>query len=172
MNLLTQTSTLLFLAHLNPEAIDALTPHIPVVSENVRNLIASAVIKSIAQKVTDANASKALHAVGKSLFEAGLKAMDYDDDYWPVHPKPYYHEELIDFKIHSESSFSISVGEEVLLNPQPLPPHEQKYFGAILSVLSETLSLENEVKELRSISSYLMKQSKDNYEKNLSISAT
>src|SRR6478752_4013859 len=119
MSLFSKTATLVFLARIHPEALDALKPNIPFISKNALNVLASAVIKSIAQKITDADTSKQLHNAGKSLFKAGINSMDYEDDFWPLHPKPWYRDELIQFGPSPEPWFLNFGREEVMLNPQP-----------------------------------------------------
>jgi hypothetical protein len=48
--------------------------------------------------------------------------------------------------------------EEAGLNPQPLPPHEQPYYGALLVMLSATLSPGNMQESVRNIGESLMKK--------------
>jgi len=83
MSLFSKTATLAFLASLDPRIHDALIPHTHFTKENL-HVMASSVIKSIAQKVTNADTAKELNSAGKSLFKAGLESMDYDDNFFPV----------------------------------------------------------------------------------------
>ncbi|MFC0517773.1 hypothetical protein ACFFGT_26405 [Mucilaginibacter angelicae] len=158
MNLLSQTVELVFLAHLRPEAIDALKPHVPLISESSRNVFAASVVKAIAQKVKDPHVAKELNTSGKSLFKAGIQSFDYDDEFWPLHPKPNY------VPLPGSLFFDMG-GDEVMLNPQPLPPHEQSYYGALLTMLAETISVENTSETLHDIGMSLMKQTTRVHEK-------
>lgn len=156
MSLLSQTKMLFFLSHLYPEAIDALKPHLPVITEKVRKIYASSIIKTIAKKINDKEVAKELHTTGKILFDAAVEELDYDDDIFPSHPKPWY-EGTIFFGPQPEP-WVIADEDEEALNPQPLPPHEVKYYGAILSILADTISVEHVAIALRNIGSALIKK--------------
>ena len=166
MNLTSRTSFLVFMAHLKPEMQDAINPYGPIISEGTRHVMASMIIKSVTKQIKDTNIAKELQWAGKSLFEAGAKSMSYDDDdFWPLHPKPWYRDELIQFGTQAESWFLNFGRDEVMLNPQPLPPHEQNYYGALLTLLADAVSTEKIPEVLRNIGSSLMKQSISTNEK-------
>jgi hypothetical protein len=167
MSMLSTTVALAFLARIKPEIYDALIPHVPSITENSRNMMASAVLKSIAEKVEDADIAKELHQLGKSLFEDGIKEVSYDDSIYPwPYPKPHYLDELFNFGLpvpwvfgpYPEPWILHSGKEKVMLNPQPLPPHEQSYYGALLTILADAISLVSVAETLRNIGYSLIKQ--------------
>lgn len=148
MNLTSRTSLLLFLAHLDPRLYELLKPHVPILSTGARHVMAATIINDISKEVKDPGIAKELHHVGKHLFNAGKETLDYDDElcYWPkppIPPRPWH--DLLGL-------------EETELNPQPLPPQEQPYYGALLIILSNTLSLENMQESVRNIGESLMKK--------------
>lgn len=155
MNLTSITSFLEYVARLNPAIYDAIHPQGPVLSKGTRNVMASMVIKSIAKKVNDSNAVKELQWVGRSLFENGAQSMSYDDDDWCGTPYPHR------FGPHYQAEF-LNFGEEVMLNPQPLPPHEHAYYGALLIMLADAVSMERAKDVLRNIGTSLMNSSAEN----------
>src|SRR3954464_4851413 len=130
MSLTSKTSILVFLAQLRPEMIDAILPHGPRISVAARHVMTSMIVKSISQELKDADLSKELYRAGKTLFDAGMKSISYDDDiwYWTPHPEP---------------GRQIFGEEDTMLNPQPLPPHEQAYYGAHLILLANTIFFDN-----------------------------
>ena len=146
MNFTSRTSLLLFLAHLDPRLNEPLVPHLPILSAGARRLMAAAIIKTISKGVKDAAISKELHQIGKTLFERGKETSKYDDPYgsWPPPPRPWHD--------------LLGIDEEEGINPQPLPPHEQPYYGALLFLLSNTFSLENLQESVRNIGESLMKK--------------
>ena len=132
MNLSSITSFLVLLANLKPEIYDALIPHGPKISQGTRNVMASTVIKSMTHEIKDADIVKELQKVGNRLFSAGIKSMSYqDDDWYAITYKPY-------FGLSPESWFFER--QEVMLNPQPLPPREQGYYDALLTTLAKAVS--------------------------------
>jgi hypothetical protein len=155
MNLTSITSFLEYAARLNPAIYDAIHPQGPVLSEGTRNVMASMVIKSIAKKINDPNAATELQWVGRSLFETGTQSMSYEDDDWCGTPYPHR------FGPHYQSQF-LNFGEEVMLNPQPLPPHEQTYYGALLIMLADAVSAEKPKSILRNIGASIMNASAEN----------
>jgi len=157
MSLFSKTATLVLLAHLDPRIHDALIPHTHFTEKSL-HIMASSIVKSIAQKITNADTAGELNSAGKNLFKSGVESMDYEDDFWPIHPKPWYRDELIQFGPSPEPWFLNFGGEEVMLNPQPLPPHEQSYYGALITMLADAVSLENVSGNLRDIGASLMKQ--------------
>ena len=46
-----------------------------------------------------------------------------------------------------------------MLNPQPLPPHEHVYYGALLTMLADAVSVEKVGDALRNIGASLMNTS-------------
>ena len=152
MNLSSRTSLLVYLAHSNPRIWEIIHPHVPKVSEGTRNIMASMLIKSIAGNIKDAGISKKLNEIGKGLFNAGSKSMSYDDDDWcPTRPRPHFGPGP------SPDPWIMIFGEEVMLNPQPLPPHEKNYYGALVSQLAEAISVKDISSQLRNIGESLMK---------------
>jgi hypothetical protein len=153
MNLTSVTSFLAYAARLNPAIYDAIHPQGPVLSEGTRHVMAAMVIKSVAKQVSEPTVQQELQWLGKSLFDSGVSSMSFEFDDWcgtyvphrfgPPHPQPGF----------------LNFGEEVMLNPQPLPPHEDVYFGALLTVLADAVSLEKVQDALRNIGATLMKTS-------------
>jgi hypothetical protein len=176
MNLTSRTSFLVLMAHLKPEMNDAIIPYGPKISEGSRHVMASMVIKSITRQIKDPNIAKELQWVGSNLFEAGAKSMNYDDDDWcptiPRHhfetpdPVPWLWKIRASFEPQPEPWRSILGEAEVMLNPQPLPPHELSYFGALLTLLADAVSLEKIPDVLRNIGASLMKQSSEKTNEN------
>ena len=175
MNLTSRTSFLVYLAHLNPRLWEVLYPHVPVISEGTRHVMASMVIKSVTKEIKDPNIAIELQLTGKSLFESGAKSMSYDDDDWcptlPPHhfkwpePQPWLANINSIFGPHPEPWRLIFGGEDVMLNPQPLPPREQTHYGALLTLLADAVSISEQADVLRNIGYSLMKQSsKEIYE--------
>jgi len=148
MSLTSKTSILVFLAHLRPEMIDAIIPHGPKISLAARHVMASMLIKSISQELKDPDLSGELHRAGKILFDAGMKSISYNEDVWYWGPQP-------------EPWRQIFGQEETMLNPQPLPPHEQAYYGAHLIILANTIFFENVQEVLHTIGMALMKTSSE-----------
>ena len=136
MSLSSKTAFLSYLARLNPKLWEIIHPHVPKVSVGTRDVMAAMIVKAIVPEVQDPKIARELQGVGKRLFTAGGKAMNYDDDDWcPTRPpRPVLGPEPIPW-------VSIFSGiEEVMLNPQPLPPREQTYYGGLLTVLAEAVS--------------------------------
>jgi hypothetical protein len=148
MSLTSRTSLLVFLAQLRPQISDALIPHGPKISVAGLHVMAAMIIKSISQEVKDAEMSKKLYRAGKTLFDAGTKSISYEDDVWYFGPQP-------------EPWHQLFGKEEVMLNPQPLPPHEPAYYGALLILLSNTVFFENIPEVLHTIGETLMKTSSE-----------
>lgn len=48
----------------------------------IRHLIAASLLRSISPEVKDAGISGALHQAGKTLFDAAVRYMNYDNDAW------------------------------------------------------------------------------------------
>ena len=152
MNLTSTTSFLAYAARLNPAIYDAIHPQGPVISEGTRHVMVSMVIKSIAKQVNNPTIEKELQWLGKSLFETGIQFMSFDYDDWCGTRVPHH------FGPHPQPSF-LNFGEEVMLNPQPLPPHEHVYYGALLTMLADAVSVEKVGDALRNIGASLMNTS-------------
>ena len=134
MSLSSKTAFLSYLARLNPKLWEIIHPHVPKVSIGTRDVMAAMIIKAIVPCVKDPGKSRELENIGKRLFTVGVKGMSYEDDDWcPTRPRPKLGPDPIPWSIFSEF-------DEVLLNPQPLPPREQFYYGGILTLLSEAVS--------------------------------
>jgi hypothetical protein len=109
------------------------------------------VIKAIVPEINDSKVSKELQAMGKRLFTAGTKSMSYDDDDWcPTRPRPIPFPDPVPW-------LSLFSGiEDVMLNPQPLPPREQTYYGGLLTVLAEAVSQKEISTSLQKIGAALL----------------
>jgi hypothetical protein len=153
MNLTSKTSLLVLLASFDPRLWEIVHPNVPIISQGTRHIMASMVIKSISREIKDENVVKELQHTGKRLFNAGVQAMSYEDDNWCG----------ISYKHHfgpSPQPWSfIFDGSEVMLNPQPLPPHEDAYYGAILTMLAKAVSHKEAAEVLHNIGSSLMNRS-------------
>lgn len=157
MSLLSNSFWLYMVAKIKPEAWDAIIPHGPKVSIAARNVFSAMVIKSVARGIEDPELSYELDKLGKSLFEEGASGMSagYDDDnwcgtiypHWPI-PGPRF-----DFESLMLGS---AFGDEVGLNPQPLPPHGEKYLGGVLSIIAGAVSSKEISSKLNSISAQLL----------------
>ena len=172
MNLTSTTSLLVFLARMKPELWEILFPHVPKVSEGTRDVMASMIIKNIANEIDDPNISERLHIIAKPLFESGKTSMTYEiDDWCPTRPKPQpgwpHHSLDIASEIfgpHPEPWRLSSLGEEVMLNPQPLPPKALKsQYGAILTLLAEAITLDNISQDLREMGRGLLEVQSESY---------
>jgi hypothetical protein len=180
MNLFSKTASLVLLARLKPEMYDALIPYSPKISEGTRNVMASMVAKAIAKEITDSAIENKLELAGKNLFRAGAESMDYEDDNWcltPAPPRRIPHpfgpspEPWLMEEIMFGNPVPWSLTEETMLNPQPMPPHEQTYYGALLTLLSDAVSVKDISENLRNIGDSLMKQDADANEKNVKASS-
>lgn len=151
MSLSSKTAFLSYLARLNPKLWEIIHPHVPKVSVGTRDVMAAMIVKAIVPEVQDLRVARELQAVGKRLFTAGVKAMNYEDDDWcPTRPRPVLPTDPIPW-------VSIFSGlEEVMLNPQPLPPREQTYYGGLLTVLAEAVSSKEISTSLRKAGEALM----------------
>lgn len=162
MNLFSKTAQLVFFARLKPEIYDSLIPHSAKISEGTRNVMASMIVKAITKEVTDSTIANKLESVGKSLFKAGAESMDYGDDNWCLTPIPHHFgpspEPWLAKEIIVGQPIPWSWIEEAMLNPQPLPPHEQSYYGALITMLADAVSLDKLSENLRDIGASLMKQ--------------
>lgn len=146
MSLTSRTSMLVFLAQLRPEMFDAIIPNNPVISIGARHIMASMLIKSIAQELKDTGLSEELHRAGKILFDAGMKSISYNENIWFWGPQPDPWQQIFG-------------KADTMLNPQPLPPHEQAYYGAHLILIANTISFDNIQDVVHTIGMSLMKTS-------------
>lgn len=135
MSLLTRTSLLRYLATQNPHLWEILHPHVPLVSEGARNVLAATIIRSVASGISNLAVAKDLQGVGKNLFDAGIKLMTYEN---------------------TEFAFA----NEVMINPQPEPPGKPAFYGALLTILADSITsseLKITADSLRRIGSSLLK---------------
>ncbi|AYB34354.1 hypothetical protein [Chryseolinea soli] len=167
MSLFQKTAALVFLARLRPGVHDALIPHSSKMSVGTRNVMASMIVKAITKEITDAVIDKQLKLAAKSLFKAGAESMDYEDDNWcltPIHPRIPPHpvgpqpEPWFTDGIRLGIPVPWAWADEAMLNPQPLPPHEHAYYGALLTLLADAVSVKDIAESLREIGHALMKQ--------------
>ena len=109
-------------------------------------------VKGFAAELGDRAVVRKLAGVQKTLvkFASERIAADYDDDNWcPTGRVP--------IPIPEPGPFGFSF-DEVLLNPQPLPPKALKReIGGYLLVLSGATSLQSVAKELETIGSRLIR---------------
>ena len=137
---------------LQPAAWDAIHPHGPRVSLASREYMIAMAVKGFASELGNRAVARKLAGVQKALvkFASERMAMDYDDDNWcPTGRVPV--------PIPVPGPFG-SPFEEVLLNPQPLPPKElQREIGGYLLVLSGATSLEGVARELETIGRSLIR---------------
>jgi len=94
--------------------MNTVTPQGPKISLAIRHLMAASALQSISPEVKDAGISQAVHSAGKTLFDAAVRYMNYDNDAW------YFASDL-----------------------RPLPSQGQPYYGALLLRLSNAISMEH-----------------------------
>jgi hypothetical protein len=152
MNARRSSLFLYIIGRLKPEAWDAIHPHGPKVSIASREYMIAMAVKGFASELSDRAVGRKLAGVQKTLVKFANEriAADYDDDNWcPTGRVP--------IPIPEPGPFGFSF-EEVLLNPQPLPPKELKReIGGYLLVLSGATSLQGVAKELETIGSRLIR---------------
>lgn len=156
MNLTSITSFLAYTARLNPAIYDAIHPQALVISEGTRHVMAAMVIKSISKQVKEPTIEKELQWMGKSLFDTGIQFMNFDDDDWCGTRVPHH------FGSDQQLSF-LNFEEEVMLNPQPLPPRVNVYYGALLTMLADAVSVEKIQDALRNVGASLMNTSVEGF---------
>ena len=151
MSLSSKTAFLSYLARLNPKLWEIIHPHVPKVSIGTRQVMAAMVIKAIVPEISDVKIAKELQALGKRLFTSGIKSMNYEDDDWcPTRLRPVPFPDPIPW-------MSVFSGmEDVMLNPQPLPPREQTYYGGLLTILAEAVSQKEIATSLQKIGAALL----------------
>lgn len=152
MSLTSKTALLAFLARRNPQIWEIIHPHVPVISEGTRHVMAAMVIKSIAGEISNQETAVDLQETGRKLFSHGIKGMSYDDDGWCGTPWPHH----IPVPVPDPDPWNwIFRGDEDMLNPQPLPP-KSSYYGAILTLLAEAVSYRDMAGKLREIGASLI----------------
>src|SRR5580765_1622304 len=111
--------------------------HIP---KGAINIEAALMLKSIASKLKNKDASGQVTKVAKLVFSEGKESMGYDDDGWDKFPPGYrgFHPDWVKYIGEPIPSPGKSFIVEVELNPQPLPPGPpDKYYGAWISLIAE-----------------------------------
>ncbi|MEA3211342.1 MAG: hypothetical protein QOE70_4399 [Chthoniobacter sp.] len=150
-----KSSLFLFLiGRLKPEAWDAIHPHGPRVSIASREYMVAMAVKGFSSELENRAVVQKLAGVQKTLvkFATERLAADYDDDNWcPTGRVP------IPIPVPGPLGFSF---DEVMLNPQPLPPKElQKEIGGYLVMLAGATSLASVAKELEAVGKSLLRKS-------------
>jgi hypothetical protein len=144
-----RTSIFLYLiAKMRPEAWDAIIPQSPQVSVASREYLIAMALKGFSAELSNKALAQKLTGIEKSLvgFSAQQLSADFDDDNWCGTPYPGKHGPgpLVSF-------------EDVMLNPQPLPPKElEREIGGYLMMLSEATSQESAARDLQSLASSLL----------------
>jgi len=139
---------LYMLAKIRPEAWDAIIPHSPKVSVASREYLIAMALKGFSSELANKAVSQKLAAVQKNLvgFAGQQLSADFDDDNWCGTPYPGKH-----------GPGPVALFEEVMLNPQPLPPKDlEREIGGYLMMLSEATSQQAAAKELQSLGSSLL----------------
>jgi|SRR6185312_9655772 len=144
-----KTSIFLYLlAKVRPEAWDAIIPHGPKVSAASREYLIALALKGFASELADKAVTQKLGGIAKTLAGAAGSQLsaDFDDDNWCGTPYPPRFGPGV-----------LGAIDEVLLNPQPLPPKDQqREIGGYLVMLSEATSQEAAARELQSLGNSLM----------------
>lgn len=152
MNARTISYFLYFIGRLKPEAWDAIHPHGPRVSIASREYLIAMAIKGFESELNKHADVGTLADVQKTLvkFASERIAADFDDDNWCGTGRPH-------IPLPGPRPFGFSF-DEVMLNPQPLPPKElQREIGGYLLMLSEATSVEEVAKELGNIGNRLVR---------------
>ena len=152
MNARRSSLFLYLIGKLNPKAWDAIHPHGPRVSLASREYMIAMTIKGLASELNNRVVARKLSGVQKALVKfAGENIVaGYDDDDWcPTGRVP--------IPIPRPGPFGFSF-EEVMLNPQPLPPKEsQREIGGYLLMLAGATSLKDVAQELETIGTGLIR---------------
>ena len=161
MSLSSNAFLIYLITKVKPEAWDAIIPHGPKISVGTRDVASSMIIKTVAKAIVDPKLSYELDKLGKSLFEQGTTTMSasYDYDDWCGTPYPHHWPLPFPFFEFEQTAFT-SIADEVMLNPQPLPPHDQRYFGGVLSLVALSVSSKEIGAQLNKISEQLLKEQK------------
>jgi hypothetical protein len=136
------------LAKIRPEAWDAIVPHSPKVSVASREYLIAMALKGFSSELTNKAVSQKLAAVQRNLvaFAGQQLSADFDDDNWCGTPYPGKH-----------GPGPVAFFEEVMLNPQPLPPKDlDREIGGYLMLLSEATAQQEAAKELQALGHSLM----------------
>ena len=148
-----RSSLLLYIiGRLKPEAWDAIHPHGPRVSLASREYLIAMAIKGFASELNNRAVSRKLAVLQVTLVKfAGERIVaDYDGDDWCPTGK-------VPVPIPGPGPFGFTF-DEVMLNPQPLPPKElQREIGGYLLVLSQATSLEAVAKDLEAVGQTLIR---------------
>lgn len=139
---------LYMLAKIRPEAWDAIIPHGPKVSVASREYLIAMALKGFSSELANKAVAQRLGALQKNLvaFAGQQLSADFDDDNWCGTPYPGKH-----------GPGPVSFFEEVMLNPQPLPPKDlDREIGGYLVMLSEATSQQAAAKELQSLGHSLL----------------
>jgi len=145
---------LYLVAKIRPEAWDAIIPHGPKVSRASREYMTALALKGFAAELGNRSVTEKLGGIQKTLvnFAAGQLAADYGDDDWCGTPYPHRFP-VLDPEPSPWNSFN-----DVMLNPQPLPPKElQREVAGYLLLLSEATSVEAAAKDLKSLGSSMLR---------------
>jgi hypothetical protein len=134
-------------ARKNPSIYDAIFPHGPRTSKGTQQVMISMIIKRVSRELKEADTATRLNEIGKNLYASAVNAMSFDDDDWLRGPQP--------------DPWRSIFGEEVMLNPQPLPPRESPYYGALLTLLADAVDTDNISDQLREIGALLMSNASD-----------
>lgn len=152
MNARSTSYFLYLIGKLKPEAWDAIHPHGPRVSVASREYLIAMAVKGFAAELGNRAVARRLSAVQKTLvnFAAEHIATSYDDDDWCGTGRPR-------IPLPGPRPFGFSF-EDVMLNPQPLPPRElQREIGGYLLMLSEATSQRGAAKDLDTIGKSLVR---------------
>ena len=144
---------LYLISKMKPQISDAINPHGPKVSRASREYMIAMALKEFSSELDDrANEQKVVNVQQTLVKFAGQQlAAEYGDDDWCGTPWKR-------FPIPGPHPFPWFWFDEVMLNPQPIPPKElQKEIGGYLLLLSESTSLDEVAKDLQSIGKGLLK---------------
>ena len=148
MNPRSTTIFLYLLAKIRPEAWDAIIPHSPQVSVASREYLIAMALKGFSSELPNKAVSEKLGAIQKTLvtFAGQQLSADFEDDNWCGTPYPGKH-----------GPGPLASFEDVMLNPQPLPPKElERQIGGYFVMLSEATSQHAAANELRSLGNSLL----------------
>ena len=144
-----RTSLFLYLvAKMRPEAWDAIIPHSPQVSVASREYLIAMALKGFSAELHNKTVAQRLGPIEKTLVSVAGQQLsaDFDDDNWCGTPYPGKH-----------GPGPLASFEEVMLNPQPLPPKEvDREIGGYLSMLSEATTQPSVAKDLQALSNTLL----------------
>jgi len=140
------TLRLYIFARLNPAINDIINQGIKY-SKGTITVAASQIIKTISVSLKDEETGRELGSLSKELYAEGVSGMDYDDDNW-CGTLPHH--------IHYFDPIPNPWFEQIeKLNVQ----NENQHFGAILNIISETISNQKIASQLKEIGDKLIAQS-------------